>query len=189
MRVKLSPSTDGFVPHDIPHATPRVQTPATSWLEPEDIILGAVAYTSSPAPFMLIGYFRKASAADGEGPSVYFGVASSPKAVSETGTEDDDPPGMEASYADLSAAGDGTCGVEVVGRGGSGTPIRLISWGKLSVTSSIQRAGQDKRVRGESESGVDSISRGSDLTAATFAQFTLLNLWPLEVFLAVVEPG
>ena len=120
---------------------------------------------------------------------MYFGAASSSKAVSVTGTEDDDPPGVEASYADLLAAGAQAYWVKVVERDGSGTPIRLTSWVKLSVTSSIQRAGQDRRVRGESESGVDSVSRGKGLTAATFAQFILLNLWPLEVFLAVVQPG
>ena len=81
-------------------------------------------------------------------------------------------------YAGLSAAGAGALWVEVVVRDGGGTPIRLTSWAKSSVTSSIKRAG----AWGEDWLSGDSVLRGDGLAAATFAQFFLLSLLPLETF-------
>ena len=61
--------------------------------------------------------------------------------VSATATENDGPSDMEALYAGFSTAGAGALWVEVVVRDEGGTPARLTSWAKSSVTSSIRRAG------------------------------------------------
>ena len=97
--------------------------------------------------------------------------------VSATATENDGPSDMEALYAGLSAAGAGALWIEVVVREG-GTPIRLTSWAKSSVTSSIKRAG----AWGEGWLSGDSVLRGDGLAAAAFAQFFLLSLLPLKTF-------
>ena len=98
--------------------------------------------------------------------------------ASATATENDGPSDMEAFYAGLSAAGAGALWVEVVVRDEGGTPIRLTSWAKSFVTSSIKRAG----AWGEGWLSGDSVLRGDGLAAATFAQFFLLSLLPLEMF-------
>ena len=136
---------------------------------------------------MSTGYLLKASVANGAGTAVFFGASPESKAVSATGTEDDDPPGMEALYADLSAAGAGAGGVEVVLRDEGGPPVRLTSWAKSSVTPSIKHAGEDRAAWGQGKLSGNSVSRGDGLAATTFAQFFLSSLLPLRAFLTFIE--
>ena len=134
--------------------------------------------TAAHQPPSCLGCLPKASVANGAGAPVFFVASSESKVVSATATENDGPSDMEALYAGLSAAGAGALWVEVVVRDEGGTPIRLTSWAKSSVTSSIKRAG----AWGEGWLSGDSVLRGDGLAAATFAQFFLLSLLPLETF-------
>ena len=87
--------------------------------------------------------------------------ASPSSAVSATSEKDDGLRGIEALCAFLSAAGAGlgagAIGVKMVGRIGDGTPVRFTSHTKLSDTSPIQRASEERPPRGEDKLSVDSV--------------------------------
>ena len=90
-----------------------------------------------------------------------FFCASPSSAVSTTSEEDGGLRGIEALCAFLSAAGAGlgaeAGGVKMVGRVGDGTPVRFTSQTKLSDTSPIERAGEERPARGEEKLSVDSV--------------------------------
>ena len=88
---------------------------------------------------------------------------------------------MKALCVGLSTAGADAGWVGVIVRDEGSTLIRLTAWAKSSLTSSIKRGG----AWGEGVLRGDSVSRGDGLVAATFTQFFLLSLLPLETFLTV----
>ena len=148
MRAKVSPRKDGFFPLGTSHATPRARTPTSSRREPENVLLGAAADSSPSAPIISDELSRKPSVSDSAGAAWFFGAAPASKMVFVTDTEDDDPPGIEALHAGVSAAdagaGTGANGVEVIVRGEGVMPVRLTLWAKSPVTSSVKRAGEER---------------------------------------------
>ena len=178
-RAKLSSSKGDFLRLGTSHAADTLRTYALRARGGHPRMLSSEQQpTAAHQPPSCLGCLPKASVANGAGAAVFFVASSESKVVSATATENDGPSDMEALYAGLSAAGAGALWVEVVVRDEGGTPIRLTSWAKSSVTSSIKRAG----AWGEGWLSGDSVLRGDGLAAATFARFFLLSLLPLETF-------